>query len=108
MTDQESYYDEHVAPALATLANACGKRGMTFIAYVKFGPGESDGGRTTLIPTDAADTGATVLLIDAATKAVGNLDAVAYGMARYPRESERPHSSCVLRLLGVEPRVEDR
>lgn len=39
-TENEQWYDKHIAPALLELARQCNERGMSFVASVEYDPGE--------------------------------------------------------------------
>jgi len=92
----EDWYDANIAPDLHRLCKLCEKRGLSFLATVEFGLGET---ASTL--TLAPDAGAKPRIVGMAIMAHGNVDALITNIMRYARE--HGHSSAALAVLGVEP-----
>lgn len=93
-TENETFYDNEIAPRLTELARACEDRGMSFIASVEYAPSET--GSTILL---SADSSFQSRLMDLATRCNGNVDSLIFALMKYARE--HGHSSMCLKQLGV-------
>lgn len=100
MTNEE-FYDREVAPKLLELCNACGARGMSFLASVEYGP-EGIGETTQLAP----DASVKAVMAYWGIKARGNIDAFMIAAQRHA--NEHGHSSAVLSILGSPVRRSER
>ena len=94
MTDNEVFYDIHIAPKLAELAKQCEARGMPFLALVEWEPGE--GGRTCVLPPGSSFG---IRMAELAARARGNVDSLILALMRYA--GQHGHSSICLSRLGV-------
>ena len=98
--DNESFYDEVVAPALCDLAKQCQDRGMPFLAMVGYDDAGSVG-RTVTMPVG---TPATIRYADAGGKAWcagGDVNIDGFLIAIMREAIEKGHSSVFLHQLGV-------
>lgn len=98
MTNEE-WYDAEIAPKLLELCNACGDRGMSFLAEVEYALGEMS--RTERLVNPGL---AMVMLAQCARNGV-NIDGYVIGLTRYLREHKISwDSSMVMRqLVGASP-----
>lgn len=95
-TENEQFYDDHVAPALADLAKTCARRGMSFCAFVEY-----DAGKFGTTAGVASDPGFSFLLALAAMRSRGNVDSLFAALVKHARE--HGHSSLILSQMGVPP-----
>lgn len=94
MSENETFYDNEIAPALAGLAKRCQDRGLSFLAVVEWEPGEH--GRTLTLQ---AGSGLGIRMADAAAQAGNNADGLILALMKYAHE--HGHSSMLLKQLGV-------
>lgn len=94
---REAFYDAEIAPVLMKLAAACEAKGLSFLAVVEWAPDEL--GRTVTI---SPPSGAGIRMANAAAASRGNLDSLAFSVARDIAPGT-PHNSIVLKMLGVDP-----
>ena len=78
----EQFYDKHIAPKLAELANQCHERGMSFLACVEYSPGEHGG---SYLMTEEACLQMQMIYRCAMT--APNIDAYIIGLVRYCKEN---------------------
>lgn len=93
MTNEE-FYDTEIAPKLMELCKACNERGMSFLASVEYGPGET--GETTQL---AEGHGIKALVAYWGIKCHGNVDSFMLAAARHAHKAG--HSSLYLSQAGV-------
>jgi len=85
MSEEETYYDEVLAPLLADVAKKCIAKGMSFVGVIEY---EQDGrGRTRTLQSDAS---LEMRMIEHCAKTVPNVDGYIIGLVRYCREKEIP------------------
>jgi len=92
----EEFYDAHVAPELARLANLCVEREMSFVAAVEYNPGDiAETRKFTASQTWAME------MVALAISAMGNLDLLVFAIARLTetRKDLDVDTSMVLRVL---------
>jgi hypothetical protein len=100
MSENEDWYDREIAPKLAKLANACGNRGLSFIAVVEY---ESGNQATTTRFSEGA--GLAMTMISHCAQTAPNLDGFVIGLARYCQEKGiDTGASIVMRQLGKSER----
>lgn len=98
MTDNEKFYDEEIAPALAEIAKKCMDRGMSITAVVEYNPGEP--GITAWLGKDA---GLAMIMLRHCAKMGTNLDGYVMGLMGYAKDKGvKMGSSIVARLMGWE------
>lgn len=108
MSERERIYDERVAPLLLEALKICQEAGMPMVAWVGYDPKGKACGVSKVWPDGSwPDDGRRILLLGAASQHLG-IDNIAIGLARHVRKTGQPHSSIVLRSLGVEPDPERR
>lgn len=95
-SEQEQFYDAHVAPVLLRLGRECIDKGISFVAVAEFAPGQS--GRTVLLQPDC---GFALRLVELSARAEGNVDRLILALLKHARE--HGHSSLCLAQLGVPP-----
>lgn len=91
MSDDEAFYDEHIAPELARLGKMCEERKMAFLAIVELPEGLA---RTETHPADAAIE---YTMTSMAARAHGNFDAFVMALRRHA--AEHGHGSVYLTVL---------
>ena len=96
LTD-EQFYDTEIAPLLLKAGQLAQARGLPLVATVEYAPG--DFGTTATLPANHSHAMAINLM---AARAKGNLDSLAFGMAKRVREMGCGHGSIVLKSLGVD------
>lgn len=106
MTDEE-FYDQEVAPVLLDLAKKHEARGLPFFALAGWDRDEGRFGLTQTFDPDRWNDPHTPRFVSLCLR-TRNIEQIGFAWAKYVQREKLEHSSCVLRLLGVEPRVEDR
>lgn len=81
MSENEEWYDREIAPKLLELANACGDRGMSFLATVEYEPGSRS--RTERLTPNA---GLEMVMIQHCAKTAPNIDGYVIGLIRHCSE----------------------
>lgn len=104
---KEKVYDERVAPLLLEAAKICEAEGLPMAAWVGFDAEKGSSGQTMAWPEGSWPIDGRREMIVGAMRA-RTIDDFAFAYARWVRRERLPHSSVVLRLLGVEPEVEER
>jgi hypothetical protein len=84
MSAQERFYDEHIAPALAALAQRCMDNGLSLVATVQFGPSNDDRGTTLVMQPDA---NLAMVMARYCVMTAPNVDAYMIGLTRYCKEN---------------------
>lgn len=102
-TEQEKFYDEEIAPALADLAKKCRDRGVSFLAVAEWEPGEI--GRTI---TTSDDTGPAIIEMNNMVQVNGNFERYCFSYMRKIIQNKTPHSSICLAKLGIDPDPAER
>lgn len=105
MTDEE-FYDAEVAPLLLKAAKACEARGLPMACWAGYDKETGAGGVTKVWPDDWPDMGRRPFVLGALH--ARTLDDLVIGYVRWARENKVPHSSVVMKLMGLEPAVKDR
>lgn len=96
MSDNEDWYDREISPKLAELANACGDRGLSFIAVVEYEHGSQ--ATTTRF---AEGAGLAMTMIKHCAHTAPNLDGYVIGLIKYCRENGiDTGASIVMQQLG--------
>jgi len=90
--DNETFYDDEIAPVLLALAKKCEERGMAFLALVEY-----EHGKTAETLTRPAGTGIAFLMTETAAKAQGNFDALVNAVRRHA--AKHGHNSAYLSIL---------
>jgi hypothetical protein len=90
----EAFYDAEIGPKLLELAKLCEARGMSFVANVEYGDGE-----TASTVSLAKSAGIKVLLSAWATRCHGNVDSLWNAIVKHAREYG--HNSVYLHLAKV-------
>lgn len=94
MTNEE-WYDTEIAPKLLELCNACGDRGMSFIATVEYEPSEMSTTKRLVNP------GLAMVMLAHCAHSGANIDGYVIGLVRYLREHKISwDSSIVMRQFG--------
>ena len=93
-TSNEQFYDDEIAPVLASLAMRCNEKGVSFVASVEFGPDQS--GSTVAL---ADEHGNGIRMTAYAARCKSNVD-VLFTMI-IERAKVTGHSSVFLADLGV-------
>lgn len=106
LTDEE-FYDEEIAPVLLELCKKCQDRKLPFFALVGYDRDENAFGYTKYFDNEAWPDPHTLYLVNLCLS-TRNIEQIGLNFTRYIREKQLPHSSCVLKLLGLEPEVERR
>ncbi len=96
MSDNETYYDEVVAPALLDIAKRLHDRGMSMVATVEYAPGKC--GSTYEIHVDAC---LDVRMLQIMSHAGCNVDSFMIGLIRYcKREGINTDASAFMRIAA--------
>jgi hypothetical protein len=93
-SDNENFYDQHIAPKLAELGKQCQERGMSFIAMVEYDPGET--GQTVMLPVGSSYQ---IRLAETAMRCHGNVDLLWNAIVKHAWE--HGHNSIYLNQAGV-------
>lgn len=93
MTNEE-FYDAMIAPSLLDLARKCQERGLSFVAAVEYGPGDT--GETVVLQPDATFK---IQLAAGGIRCHGNVDSLMLWAAKHAKT--HGHSSLVLTQMGV-------
>lgn len=94
----EDEYDTEVAPKLKEIAEFCGGKGSTFLAYCEFGDGEV--GRTQIAPDGLS---ASAHLAYLAMQARGNVDALIREIVRLHMSGKRDASHSAFLAQFINP-----
>ncbi len=93
--ERERWNDERLAPALLELARECIARGIHFVAFAEYAPGETQRTATLRFSEASAKT----RLVYYAANSDGNIDAMLNAVCRDAKRNG--HSSVYLKMLDV-------
>ena len=100
MNDNETFYDEHIAPELLRLAKLCKDRGMAFAASVEYDPPNAGIGFTESCPPGGCgvDVSSSQMLSHWSGRSKGNVDVLISAIDKNARK--HGHSSVYLTQIG--------
>ena len=90
--EAERYNDEHIAPKLRAISAECQANGIHFVARTNWAPFEGE----TTCSRPCAGVVASFDLVDMASRANGNIDALIFGLARAHREGKLDLSASMM------------